>query len=679
MPVDSTALSREPYIIPSQQIISQSVAAVLELWDSSSGTFWRSTEHKASADNSARDAFYPTVTFRCVSALIRTHRHRPDSLSGEVRRLLREDMIPAIARRSIAALSESTLNVPGENIGNPFTLALCVETLELIVTEDLATQTARAEAKARLTEAVRHLRELARRSTVHSTTHPFMLFHVIRGLRAASRVLRRSSTSLRICSDLTRGVRFATERLLARNAAGSLVPSEAIALMFAAATLAESSDPDDHNYVIPSLEVSLRAQDANGCWPLGRVVRDDKSTGNARLEIVTHEVAWTLADTLLMMQSARRSILNEEFVGGLVRAVQYATRSQVRIASGGGSVIGWSSDLLYAEPIVESWASAIVLEATLSIGLVADVYNHNQALSTFQSIDPQEGTWPSWLHWSRYKDEGETDSAAPILAYLEAHLVRPIMTTRTQLPSPASRTMSVLLFGPPGTAKTTVVKAVAEGLGWPVVFLSPGTFIERGLEYIEASARDVFRRILMLQRCVVMFDECDELFRDRGPSRQSEQFRTITAFVTASMLPKLQDLHDRGKIVFFICTNHFESLDPAVKRSGRIDHVLAVGPPDDVARIRIVQEALSAHKKEAGFSAASKDVVAATNGFTRDEVIRLCQLVTPPFRPISAIRSRVAALAESFRDGRSISDGDLLQFQSDRARYSFAVLEAMHE
>jgi ATPases of the AAA+ class len=239
--------------------------------------------------------------------------------------------------------------------------------------------------------------------------------------------------------------------------------------------------------------------------------------------------------------------------------------------------------------------------------------------------------------------------------------------------------MSVLLFGPPGTAKTTIVKAVADGLGWPVVFLSPGTFIERGLEYIEASARDVFQRILMLQRCIVMFDECDELFRDRGPSRQSEQIRTITAFVTASMLPKLQDLHDRGKVVVFICTNHFGSLDPAVKRSGRIDHILAVGPPDDVARARIVHESLAALKNEAGFNAAAGHVVSATAGFTRDELIRLCDLIRPPFRPITAVRSKVAALAESFSDGRSITAEDFAEFLSDRARYSFAVLEAKHE
>lgn len=666
--------------VPSAQIGAQSTAAILELWDATNGTFWRSTDQKAREAGTKPARFYPTVTFRCVSALIRAYRYRPELLGQNILTALREEMIPAVARRSISALSASTLNVPGETSGNPFTLALCVETLELIIDErDLATSKVRSDAETQLRDAAQHLRELARRAVVDADTHPFVLFHVTRGLRAASRVHHRAASSVRICGELTRGVRLAAERLLARDAAGSLVPSEAIALMFAAATLAESADPDDHNYVYPCLQVSLRAQDPNGCWPLGRVVRDDRSGGNARLEIVTHEVAWALADTLLILNGSDARLLNEDFICGLGRSMDYATRSQVRVAVGNGSIKGWSSDILYAEPLVESWTSAIVLEATLSISLVADLYNHKRALATFSTIDPQDPTWPRWLRWSRYVTDGEPDSTAPILTYLQSHLIDPITSTRTRLPSPASRTMSVLLFGPPGTSKTTIVKAVADALGWSVVFLSPGTFIERGLEYIEASARDVFQRILMLQQCVVMFDECDELFRDRGPNRQSEQLRTITAFVTASMLPKLQDLHDRGKVVFFICTNHLGSLDPAVKRSGRIDHILAVGPPDDDARSRIVQTALASSRTERGFEAAVTQIVTATAGFTRDELIRLCELVRPPFQPLKLLRSSVAALVESFSSGRSISTDDFNQFLADRSRYSFAVLEAKHE
>ena len=108
------------------------------------------------------------------------------------------------------------------------------------------------------------------------------------------------------------------------------------------------------------------------------------------------------------------------------------------------------------------------------------------------------------------------EEACKILDYLERKLIQPILEDPSKLPRPQNKNMSALLFGPPGTSKTTVAKALAQKLDWPIVMLSPGTFIERGLEYIEAQAKIVFDQLLQLARTVVLFDECDELFRDLG-------------------------------------------------------------------------------------------------------------------------------------------------------------------
>jgi len=111
--------------------------------------------------------------------------------------------------------------------------------------------------------------------------------------------------------------------------------------------------------------------------------------------------------------------------------------------------------------------------------------------------------------------------------------------------------------------------------------LSPGIFIEKGLEYIEAQANSIFSRLQKLSQTIVLFDECDELFRDRRPLEAADQTREITAFVTASMLPKLQNLHDTRNVLFFICTNQIRTMDKAVTRGGRIDYVIGIGYPDE--------------------------------------------------------------------------------------------------
>jgi SpoVK/Ycf46/Vps4 family AAA+-type ATPase len=62
--------------------------------------------------------------------------------------------------------------------------------------------------------------------------------------------------------------------------------------------------------------------------------------------------------------------------------------------------------------------------------------------------------------------------------------------------------------------------------------------------------------------------------------------------MTASMLPKLQDLRDHGHVFFVIATNYFDQIDSAVKRLGRIDRMVGVGWPDKAQRRRIIRTEL---------------------------------------------------------------------------------------
>jgi len=260
----------------------------------------------------------------------------------------------------------------------------------------------------------------------------------------------------------------------------------------------------------------------------------------------------------------------------------------MRLPAGRPPHAGWCGDHPYGQPMIESYTSAHVLQCALTLTSLIEEANHQVTLTSFTVQDPRREPSPQWMAWETYRIQNEPDTSRPILAYIHENMVQPILEDHRQLPSSDRRSVSAVLFGPPGTSKTTIVRAVASGLKWPVVMLSPGSFIQSGLDSIEAQAEAVFRRLQALQRAVVLFDECDELFRKRDPTPHTEQTRGIAAFVTASMLPKLQQLHDRGRVVFFICTNKVESLDPAVTRPGRFDHLIGVGPPDEGARRRII-------------------------------------------------------------------------------------------
>jgi len=217
------------------------------------------------------------------------------------------------------------------------------------------------------------------------------------------------------------------------------------------------------------------------------------------------------------------------------------------------------------------------------------------------------------------------------------------------------------------------------------VLLSPGYFIEHGLEFIEAQARSVFDHLLELSRAVVVFDECDELFRDRAPIKSTEQMRGITAFVTASMLPKLQELHDRGQVLYFICTNNFDSMDPAVKRGGRIDHIIGVGPPDLEARKKIIKATLDDLRRDKNwrepklFPKALNELPTITDRFTRSEIQRVVRMLSGSSGWAEVRKAQAAAklAAEHFKDALTITPEEYQKFLALNKIYSHAVTEGV--
>src|SRR5580700_10513158 len=75
----------DPAII--RTLANDAAAALVGLWDSPRGSFWRSTEHRALERTSAPGSMFPTVTFRSIEALLRLVEDYPgwaDAASIEV-------------------------------------------------------------------------------------------------------------------------------------------------------------------------------------------------------------------------------------------------------------------------------------------------------------------------------------------------------------------------------------------------------------------------------------------------------------------------------------------------------------------------------------------------------------------------------------------------------------------
>ncbi|GAB3225355.1 ATP-binding protein [Mycolicibacterium hippocampi] len=163
-------------------------------------------------------------------------------------------------------------------------------------------------------------------------------------------------------------------------------------------------------------------------------------------------------------------------------------------------------------------------------------------------------------------------------------LAQPDLATRYGVSPPKA----AILFGPPGTGKTSFAKAVAGRLGWPFIEIFPSRLAAPDVTMPNA-LRDMFADLTELEAAVVFIDEVEEIAGSRSgiPSDPAHG-------VTNELLKLIPTFRQHDERLLICATNSVRSLDSAFLRPGRFDYVIPVGPPDDAARKAIWNRYLGA-------------------------------------------------------------------------------------
>ncbi|XP_073106503.1 uncharacterized protein [Elaeis guineensis] len=219
-------------------------------------------------------------------------------------------------------------------------------------------------------------------------------------------------------------------------------------------------------------------------------------------------------------------------------------------------------------------------------------------------------------------------------------LQRPELFCKGQLTKPCK---GILLFGPPGTGKTMLAKAVATEAGANFINISMSSITSKWFGEGEKYVKAVFSLASKIAPSVIFVDEVDSMLGRRENPGEHEAMRKMKN----EFMVNWDGLRtkDKERVLVLAATNRPFDLDEAVIR--RLPRRLMVNLPDAPNRVKILRVILA--KEELAPDVDLEALANMTDGYSGSDLKNLC--VTAAHCPIREIlekekKERILALAE---------------------------------
>merc|ERR1712176_1202014 len=175
----------------------------------------------------------------------------------------------------------------------------------------------------------------------------------------------------------------------------------------------------------------------------------------------------------------------------------------------------------------------------------------------------------------------------------------------------------ILMYGPPGSGKTLIARAVANETGAFFFLINGPEIMSKMAGESESNLRKAFEEAEKNAPAIIFIDEIDAIAPKRDKTNGEVERRIVS-----QMLTLMDGLKQRASVVVIGATNRPNAMDTALRRFGRFDREIDIGVPDENGRLEIFR--IHTRNMKLDDEIKPEAIASETHGFVGADMAALC-------------------------------------------------------